>query len=179
MSLFHMAIQKGQWLLFENAHLLIQFITNLEKFIDQTERSHPNFRLWLTTDPSPNFPIGFLQKSLKGWPWRIWIAFYNNIVYFFRIVIVVNEPPTGMKLNMRSLFYNMRHDAFEATSHWAYKPILYIVGFFHAVVQVQMPHFAFVLPSLVHFLHDYHVSGTSKIRQMGLECELRFQWVRL
>lgn len=50
--------------------------------------------------------------------------------------VVVNEPPTGMKLNMRSLFYNMRHDAFEATSHWAFKSILYIVGFFHAIVQV-------------------------------------------
>lgn len=47
----------------------------------------------------------------------------------------MNEPPTGIKLNMRSLFYNMRHEAFEATGHWTYKPILFIVGFFHAVVQ--------------------------------------------
>lgn len=47
----------------------------------------------------------------------------------------MNEPPTGIKLNMRSLFYNMRHETFEATGHWTYKPILFIVGFFHAVVQ--------------------------------------------
>lgn len=47
----------------------------------------------------------------------------------------MNEPPTGIKLNMRSLFYNMRHETFDATSHWTYKPILFIAGFFHAVVQ--------------------------------------------
>lgn len=60
-------MQQGQWLLFENAHLLIQFITNLEKLLENNEKSHPNFRLFLTTDPTPSFPIGFLQRSLKGW----------------------------------------------------------------------------------------------------------------
>lgn len=63
-----MAIQRGQWLLYENAHLLIQFITSVEKLMENSEKSHPDFRLWLTTEPTPSFPIGFLQKSLKGIP---------------------------------------------------------------------------------------------------------------
>lgn len=59
-------MNRGQWLMLQNAHLLIPFVRYLEKYLEKIENPHPDFRLWITTDASPNFPIGILQKSLKG-----------------------------------------------------------------------------------------------------------------
>lgn len=50
----------------QNGHLLISFVRQLEKYLEKIEQPHPDFRLWITTDASDNFPIGILQKSLKG-----------------------------------------------------------------------------------------------------------------
>ena len=38
---------------------------DLEKALEKLERPHPDFRLWLTTAPTPDFPIGILQRSLN------------------------------------------------------------------------------------------------------------------
>lgn len=50
----------------QNCHLLVTFLRDLEKELEQLEKPHPDFRLWLTTDPTPRFPVGILQRSLKG-----------------------------------------------------------------------------------------------------------------
>lgn len=50
----------------QNGHLLVDFIKRLENFLEKIEKPHPDFRLWITTDSTPTFPIGILQKSLKG-----------------------------------------------------------------------------------------------------------------
>ena len=60
------AIRQGQWLMLQNGHLLISFVRRLEKDLEKIDSPHPDFRLWITTDPTPTFPIGILQKSLKG-----------------------------------------------------------------------------------------------------------------
>ena len=52
---------------------------------------HPDFRLWMTTDPTDRFPLGILQRSLK----------------------VVTEPPDGLKLNMRSSFSKIDRSMME------------------------------------------------------------------
>lgn len=51
----------------QNCHLLLSFSRELEKLLENVGMPHPDFRLWLTTDPTPNFPIGILQQSLKGY----------------------------------------------------------------------------------------------------------------
>ena len=61
-----MAISRGQWLMLQNGHLLVAFIRKLEKVLEKIAKPHPDFRLWITTDPTPTFPIGILQRSLKG-----------------------------------------------------------------------------------------------------------------
>lgn len=66
MRLMDTAIKQGMWLMLQNGHLLIRFVRELEKHLDRIENPHPDFRLWITTDPTPSFPIGILQKSLKG-----------------------------------------------------------------------------------------------------------------
>lgn len=66
MNLLDNALRMGMWLMLQNGHLLVKFVRELEKFLDKIEAPHPDFRLWITTDPTPTFPIGILQKSLKG-----------------------------------------------------------------------------------------------------------------
>lgn len=66
MNLLETAITRGQWLMLQNCHLLLSFTKDLEKIVENLEKPHPDFRLWLTTEPTPEFPIGMLQQSLKG-----------------------------------------------------------------------------------------------------------------
>ncbi|XP_011184312.3 dynein axonemal heavy chain 10 [Zeugodacus cucurbitae] len=113
MNLLDKSIRQGFWLMLQNGHLLITFVRSLEKYLEKIEAPHPDFRLWITTDPTPTFPIGILQKSLK----------------------VVTEPPNGLKLNLRSTFFKVRQERLEACSHSAFRPLVYVLAFFHAVVQ--------------------------------------------
>lgn len=55
----------GEWLMLQNCHLLVRWLVTLEKALEKITKPHPDFRLWLTTDPTEGFPIGILQKSLK------------------------------------------------------------------------------------------------------------------
>lgn len=112
MRLFENALRDGHWLMLQNGHLLISFMKRIEKMLEKLELPHKDFRLWITTDPTPTFPIGILQKSLK----------------------VVTEPPNGLKLNLRSTFYKMQSETLQSSHHEAFKPIVYVLAFFHAVV---------------------------------------------
>lgn len=112
-GLLDTAISRGQWLMYQNCHLLLSFIRQLEKHLEKVTKPHPDFRLWLTTDPVATFPIGMLQRSLK----------------------VVTEPPNGLKLNLRNTYFKMRAQTLDTCSHETYKPLIYVLAFFHAVVQ--------------------------------------------
>lgn len=59
------AIARGQWLMLQNCHLLVKWLRELEKELEKLTKPHPDFRLWLTTEPTDSFPIGILQRSLK------------------------------------------------------------------------------------------------------------------
>lgn len=60
------------------------FLKELEKKLDNfaQEGSNPEFRLYLTSDPSKAIPIGLLERSIK----------------------LTNEPPEGLKANMKRAF---------------------------------------------------------------------------
>ncbi|CAK1584360.1 unnamed protein product [Parnassius mnemosyne] len=113
LALLEGAISHGQWLILQNCHLLIAFLREIEKQLEMMTKPHPEYRLWLTTDPTPAFPIGILQRSLK----------------------VVTEPPNGLKLNLRNTYFKMRAHALEECSHPQFKKLVYVLAFFHAVVQ--------------------------------------------
>ncbi|XP_045502201.1 dynein axonemal heavy chain 10 [Colias croceus] len=113
LSLLEGAISHGQWLILQNCHLLVSFLRELEKQLEMMEKPHPEYRLWLTTDPTPTFPIGILQRSLK----------------------VVTEPPNGLKLNLRNTYFKMRAHALDECPHPQFKKLVYVLAFFHAVVQ--------------------------------------------
>ncbi|KAJ6635868.1 Dynein axonemal heavy chain 10 [Pseudolycoriella hygida] len=107
------AVNRGEWLMLQNGHLLVKFMKDLEIWLEKIEKVHPDFRLWITTDPTPTFPIGILQRSLK----------------------IVLEPPNGLKLNLRSTFFKLRDQSLDDSEHPNYKPLVYVLAFFHAVVQ--------------------------------------------
>lgn len=112
LKLLEIAISEGNWLMLQNGHLLISFMKKLEKIFESVDEFHKDFRLWITTDPTPTFPIGILQNSIK----------------------VVTEPPNGLKLNLRSTFLKIQNDSFDSCQHPAFKPLVYVLAFFHAVV---------------------------------------------
>lgn len=68
LQLLETAVARGQWLMLQNCHLLVKWLKDLEKSLERITKPHPDFRLWLTTDPTKGFPIGILQKSLKVAP---------------------------------------------------------------------------------------------------------------
>merc|ERR1719443_728270 len=76
-------------------------------------KPNSDFRLWITTEPTENFPLSILQMSLK----------------------VVTEPPNGLKLNMRQSYSKVEEADLAACPHKRYRPLVYVLGFFHAVVQ--------------------------------------------
>ena len=49
----------------QNCHLLVSWLSELEKVLEKLVKPHPDFRLWLTTEPISTFPIGILQRSYK------------------------------------------------------------------------------------------------------------------
>ncbi|TPX54389.1 hypothetical protein PhCBS80983_g05954 [Powellomyces hirtus] len=113
LQLLETAVTRGQWLMLQNCHLLVAWLRTLEKVLEKIEKPHVDFRLWLTTEPTPQFPIGILQKSLK----------------------VVTEPPNGLKLNIRSSYFKLTEETLQDCSHDAFRPLVYVLAFFHAVVQ--------------------------------------------
>lgn len=52
---------------------------------------HPDFRLFLSSMPTPKFPVSVLQNSVK----------------------VTNEPPKGLKANVKRALVEMDNDFFE------------------------------------------------------------------
>jgi len=105
--------QRGHWVMLQNCHLLASWLKTLEKILEQMHKPHKDFRLWLTTMPTTDFPMGILQRSLK----------------------VVTEPPEGLKLNIKQSYAKITEKDLEGCDHPAYRPLVYVLAFFHAIVQ--------------------------------------------
>ncbi|KAJ1569988.1 Dynein heavy chain 10, axonemal, partial [Nowakowskiella sp. JEL0078] len=114
LQLLETAVARGQWLMLQNCHLLVAWLRTLEKVLEKIDKPHRDFRLWLTTEPTPSFPIGILQRSLK----------------------VVTEPPNGLKLNLRSSYFKTTEELLQDCQlQETFRLIVFVLAFFHAVVQ--------------------------------------------
>ncbi len=103
----------GHWVMLQNVHLMPRFLIELEKKLDifAIEGSHPTFRLFLSSDPSNEIPIGILERSIK----------------------LTNEPPQGLKQNMKRAFtFFSKEDIEEKDTK--IKTILFALCYFHSVM---------------------------------------------
>ena len=136
-ELLEVGMARGHWVLLQNAHLLTGWLPTLEKLLVSAATSsgpssqgssaaasssvsvssrggsmHPDFRLFLTTDPCDGFPLGILQRAIK----------------------VVTEPPDGLKLNMRASLTRLAPHMLAECNHPAYKPLVYTLMWLHSVL---------------------------------------------
>uniref|UniRef100_A0A1B0D1E5 Uncharacterized protein n=1 Tax=Phlebotomus papatasi TaxID=29031 RepID=A0A1B0D1E5_PHLPP len=60
-------MKSGSWVVLLNCHLANNWLTTLEGICDSftTDTTHPDFRLWLTSLPTKNFPPSLLANSVK------------------------------------------------------------------------------------------------------------------
>ena len=54
----------GGWMLLQNCHLSLDYVIEVMDQLLNTETIHEHFRLWVTTEVHPRFPITFLQVYL-------------------------------------------------------------------------------------------------------------------
>lgn len=107
----------GNWILLQNCHLGIDFMEKLDNMLMDNEffkDCDPGFRIWMSCEPTDQFPLGLLQKSLK----------------------VTNEPPKGIKAGMMKTFKTIiTPDFLEKIEHPAWRSLCYVVGFLHSLMQ--------------------------------------------
>jgi dynein heavy chain len=52
------------------------------------------------------------------------------------VLQVVTEPPNGLRLNMHQSYSKISEGVLADCHHPAFRPLVYVLAFFHAVVQV-------------------------------------------
>lgn len=104
----------GYWIMLQNIHLMPSWLGSLEKKLDQFSKEdgcHPNFRLFLSAEPSNKIPVGILERSIK----------------------LTNEPPAGLKANMKRAWTYFSKDEIDEKDT-KYNHILFALCYFHSVL---------------------------------------------
>ncbi|KAI8820875.1 dynein heavy chain and region D6 of dynein motor-domain-containing protein [Fimicolochytrium jonesii] len=109
-------MERGLWILLQNCHLAPSWMPTLDRIIDgmTPDRVHRDFRIWLTSMPTPKFPVSILQNGVK----------------------TTLEPPNGIKANLLRTYATFNDDYLNSCAkvrEW--KKLLFSISFFHAVAQ--------------------------------------------
>lgn len=102
---------KGEWLCLKNLHLVPNFLTSLEKTLNNTQIAE-GFKLFLTTEEHPKFPVVLLESCFK----------------------LSYEAPPGLKMNVERVFGTITAAQFKQQSPEEGR-LTFMLAYFHALLQ--------------------------------------------
>jgi len=114
-------VVNGLWICLQNCHLSASWMPSLEKIQEKQDgnQMHPDYRLWLTSMPSADFPVPVLQSGIK----------------------ITNEPPKGLKANIKRTFQDLGAKRYEEMKEKCgekkgreYKKLVFALAYFHAAI---------------------------------------------
>uniref|UniRef100_A0A9J7YNX9 Dynein axonemal heavy chain 2 n=1 Tax=Cyprinus carpio carpio TaxID=630221 RepID=A0A9J7YNX9_CYPCA len=105
-------VANGHWVFLANCHLSLSWMCELDKLVDelQIQECHPDFRLWLSSSPHPEFPIAILQTGIK----------------------ITTEPP---RVHIYTLLHMSESQFSRCSRPLLYRKLLFALCFFHSVIQ--------------------------------------------
>ena len=112
-------MKNGGWVCLMNCHLSESWMPRLEKIVEDalmgvTTGIHDNFRMWLTSMPSPKFPVAVLQNGIK----------------------LTTEPPRGIRANVLNSLMELGSEGWDqCPKERLWKKLIVGLAFFHATVQ--------------------------------------------
>lgn len=111
------ASQKGDWIFLQNCHLAASFMPKLETILKELfdgDLTSENFRLFLSSMPSPIFPASILQDSVK----------------------ITSEPPKGLRANLIKSFADVSQGLYDdhPPQGIIFKKLVFGVIFFNAII---------------------------------------------
>lgn len=116
-ALIKEGMERGLWILLQNCHLSPSWMPVLDRVIDAItpDKVHRDFRLWLTSMPTPKFPVTILQNGVKS----------------------TIEPPNGIKANVLRTYstFNEEYLASCGEKGPQWRKLLFALSLFHAVIQ--------------------------------------------
>jgi len=116
---------RGMWVILQNCHLSISWMPKLEAIVEDIDpdKTAGEFRLWLTTMPSNDFPVAVLQNGMKQ----------------------TVEAPKGLKFNLLQGYLGLEEEWFNEAGQGhatnpkacaqAFRKMIFGLCFFHAAIQ--------------------------------------------